>query len=439
LNVRSCKLKAKDPATTPSRFLSVSLRSAISREDAPQQFSVWHRMPEITKREWFGAGRGLYAFKEAPAWWARPRKRPLVKISHAPSGFPALWAVSEAFVASPEACELIRRFEPAIETVAIDYVFADGTSREGYVLLDFSARRYAHDYLKSDVTVFLHDGRRSVQLGTKRTVRGDIPPNAHAFWDKPEGNLFLSRELAEHVERLAPGQFDYHDDNLGEWVPLGAQRIRAKRASARAAAPALQQRAPEPEQVWQQLSPLLRNGDLIRAEQLLVESLRATPWSPYHVACDLRIETPRESVAEYFDSFLADTRRRTRVALVYCEMNGFTINPRQWYCNAMGFHEDHGRETDDWLGDFNTHAEGNLVIRGLEPLQEVFADAEALERGEENELRAARDFAERLVVVKFQRMLQDALPLMRNLDVRLLAAAHDWYGDYLVEIRPAAE
>ena len=436
--VLCCKLPAKDPATTPSRFLSVSLRSAITRDGAPQKLTAWHQMPESTRQRGLGGGRGFHEFKERPSWWPWWQRRPRVTIAHSPARFPELWAVSEALVASRAACELIRGFEPAIATVGIDYYFEDGTSRDGYVLLDFITRHYAHDYLRSDVTVYLGEGTRRVELGLKRTVREDIPPNVHAFWELPEGDLYLSRELANHIERLAPGQFSYHDDNLGEWVPLDAQRIRAKYASARAAAPP-PTGAADPEQVRQRLGPLLRSGDLISAERLLVESLRATPWSPYHIACHLRIETPPETVAAYFDSFLATTRRRTRVALVYSELNGFTINPDRWYCGACGFDEDHGRDSDDWLGDFNTYAEEDLVIEGLEPLQEVFAESSVLDRRERDEFRDARDFAERLVVVKFQRMLQEALPSMRNMDVPLLAAAHDWYGEYVVEIRPAAE
>jgi hypothetical protein len=419
-------LPAKDRPATPAPFLS------IHALDAAAKHAWWSNLPHGI--QWWGDGDGLYRFKEHPRWLAWLRPRPRVTIRHSAEGFPEFWAASRAFVASPRACELIRRLEPAIATVDIDYSFADGASRDGYVLLDFVARHHAYDFMRSDVTVLVNDGRRRLELGTQRTIRDDIPTHVHAFRGFHEVGLFFSRELAEQLEPLAQGQLWYFDDNLGAGVPLEEQRIRAKRARARSETEA-QPPGPQPRQVWSQLRPLQRNCDLIAAERLLMESLRATPASPYHIACDLRIETPRETVAEYFDSYLAGARRNNRVAVVYCEMNGFTINPDEWYCDAFGFQEDGGRDDYGWLGNFSSSADESLIIQGLEPLQKVFAESMLLD-ARDSESRDAQAFAARLVVVRFQRMLQDALPLMRNMDVPLLAAAHD--EDDPVEIRPPA-
>jgi hypothetical protein len=416
-------LPAKDRLPTPGRFLLMHPLGYAAAQHA------WWSHLSRDMQSW-GNGDGLYRFKERTRWFSWLKRRPHVLIKQPADGFPEFWAASHAFVASPRALELIRRFAAAIATVDIDYSFADGTSREGYVLLDFVAKYYAYDFIKSDVSVFLSDGRRYLEIGAKRTMRSDIPAHVHAFHGFHQAGLFLSRELAEQLEPLAQGQFWFFDENLGEGVSLEKQRLRAKyRSGARA-----RERGPQPRDVWSRLRPLQRSGDLLAAERLLLESLRATPASPYHIACDVRIETPREIVAEYFDSYLAGTRQRANVAVVYCEMNAF--DPGEWDCHAVGFEEDGGRDDYTWLGDFSTSADERLIIQGLEPLQKVFEAEAVLDPRDKARFEDARAFAERLVVVKFQRMLQDALPLMQNMNVPLLAAAHDY--DDPVEIRPPA-
>lgn len=438
VEIRSHVLPAKDNRpVTPSRFLSISLGRAATSTDAPVRFTTWSDLRLLTGVKSWGRGHGLFELRQRPRWLRWLQRRPHVHVARPASRFPELWVASYAFVASAKACEAIRRFEPSVATVAIDCSFSDGTSREAYIL-DFVGRHYLHDFMRSDVEVHIFRGHRYLQLGAKRVLRDDIPPSVHARWNSlAEDELLVSRELAEQIEELAPRQFRYSDPNGGGEVDMQVQRVRKKRARAAAAAPTSQSPGPDPARVWEALVPHLLSGDLVAAERLLVDALRATPASPYHVAADLRIETPPETVADYFDAFLVSTRRERRVAVVYCEMNAFTINPDEWFCSACGLNADGGRNGYDWLGDFNTSARERLVIRGLEPLQEVFADAEILDRSDEAPFQDARAFAERLVIVKFQRMLQDALPSMHHLDVPLLATAHDW-SDHVVEIRPAA-
>jgi hypothetical protein len=416
-------LPAKDRLPAPGRFLLVQVLG-----HAAAQHACWSHLPRDV--QWWGNGDGLYRFKERTRWFSWLKRRPHVLIEHSPDGFPEFWAASHAFVASPRALELIRRFSAAIATVDIDYSFADGTSREGYVLLDFVAKYYAYDFMKSDVTIFLDAGRRYLEIGAHCTMRSDIPAHVHAFHGFHQAGLFWSRELAEQLEPLAQGQFWFFDEDLGEGVSLEEQRVRAEYQSGAPAGA----RGPQRRDVWSRLRPLQRTGDLLAAERLLVESLRATPASPYHIACDARIETPREIVAEYFDSYLVDARQKDNVAVVYCEMNAF--DPGEWDCHAVGFEEDGGRDDYTWLGDFSTSSDERLIIQGLEPLQKVFEEATVLDPRDKAQFEDARAFAEGLVVVKFQKMLQDALPLMRHMNVPLLAAAHDY--DEPVEIRPPA-
>ena len=92
--------------------------------------------------------------------------------------------------------------------------------------------------------------------------------------------------------------------------------------------------------------------------------------------------------------------------------------------------EDGGRDDYDWLGDFLSDSDEPKVITGLEPLQTVFAES-LIDR--ERGFEQARLLCEALVMVKFQKLLQAARPLMKSRDVPLLAAAHDYY-EFIAEI-----
>ena len=92
---------------------------------------------------------------------------------------------------------------------------------------------------------------------------------------------------------------------------------------------------------------------------------------------------------------------------------------------------DGGRDNLDWLDDPQSYSEKDLVISGLEPLQQVFADSRIDHR--EHGFERARRICELLVIVKFQKMLLDARPLMKKVDVPLFATAHD-FNDFVAEI-----
>ena len=113
-------------------------------------------------------------------------------------------------------------------------------------------------------------------------------------------------------------------------------------------------------------------------------------------------------------------------------MNGFTINPDLWFCDAFECRRAGNGEGHEWLGAFDSSAEESLVITGLEPLQAVF-DAQMSAGPLPDEYKDARTLAVALAIVKVQQLLQAALPLTNHLRCPLWATAHDHY-EYLVRI-----
>ena len=180
---------------------------------------------------------------------------------------------------------------------------------------------------------------------------------------------------------------------------------------------------------------LLDAGDFAAVEDKLSGWVRELPESPLHVAIEpgVAIDTPAAVVAEYLDDFVAEAATQGKPEVIYAELNDFAINPDAWFFDLFSFDEDGGREEYDWLGSFSVAATDRCFIRGLEALQSVYDDLE-----ENAQLLKGHDEARRLVtllvIVRFQRLLQEALAIA-SCKLPLLAGAHDQGDEYTVEIR----
>ncbi|HEY7236295.1 MAG TPA: hypothetical protein VH539_19195 [Gemmatimonadaceae bacterium] len=172
----------------------------------------------------------------------------------------------------------------------------------------------------------------------------------------------------------------------------------------------------------EQLEPALRAGDLAQCERAVAASLATLPPSPFHVALDLAIANPPVAVAAHCDRFFRREEARYRVGAAYAEMNGFDINPDRWFFDLFAYEYYGGTAYHEWLPEWRSEPYDDLTIRGLEPLQAVYAHADLTDRAFED----AAYVAGLLVVVKFQKLIQRAAPSMRELHCPLLATAHEY-------------
>src|SRR5690606_7888107 len=70
----------------------------------------------------------------------------------------------------------------AIETRAVDWIFADGTRLEGYSFVDVVRRLDAYDYARTAIIVEMETGRRFIAgLARPRALKRDIDPAINAF------------------------------------------------------------------------------------------------------------------------------------------------------------------------------------------------------------------------------------------------------------------
>jgi hypothetical protein len=176
-----------------------------------------------------------------------------------------------------------------------------------------------------------------------------------------------------------------------------------------------------------QLTPALRAGDLVTCERTVIERLKHLPDSPFRIAIDLAISNRPSDAARHFDLFLERERRSMPLAAAYTEMNGFDINPDRWYCDLFAYSTYGGHDDYDWLADWQSAPYDDFEINGLEQLQAVYAGPAFRDEAH----RDASYMSSLLVVIKFQRFIEQAAKQMRILQFPLLVTAHDF--DFIAE------
>jgi hypothetical protein len=415
------------PAELPSGE-SRYLRLGTSFDATPGRNAAWPNRPE---RMWAN-GRGL-GFDEMTE---RPR---LEDSSKSPKRLFHFWEYGGVHVASPDIIDMLTRLTPGcFVTIPIDWVYSDGQCLDGYVFVDFIKLHYAYDYWRSEVVVIMREGKKSASLGLKRALRDDIPPDLPIFRDAAyRSDVLVSRPLAEELAALCSREMGFNNVHTSWRVELPRKRApRNLKAKLKQAEPV----ADDPSmsiarRVGLRVVPLVQRGAFTEAEALLLQWLKSLPQSPFHVIADLHVTTPAQECAKFFDEFVTRAKNEHPVEAVSAELNGFTVNTDLWFCDVCAFSFHGGTDSLDWLGDFTSSADERLVITGLEPLQAVYGQRESFSQAARAKDSDADYLAGTLVIVKFQRLLQQALPLMKQLKCPLFASAHD-DNEFVVEIRP---
>jgi hypothetical protein len=168
---------------------------------------VWENRP--TPLGSLGDGNGFPTLK---------RERPRFTVDKPkPDVVPPVWEYAGWLIASPQFVSTLRAFDAdAIETVEIDWIYADGQKLDGYVFLDVRRVVHAYDYRRSVVYVQMGaNGKFISNLGVPRALKRDLPSGVHvfreAYW---RHQCFFSRELARALMQMqAPGF--YFEDPAG--------------------------------------------------------------------------------------------------------------------------------------------------------------------------------------------------------------------------------
>lgn len=192
---------ADPPALGESRFL-------LFRDDfeyAQVGKLTWMNQP--TPRGALGAGRGFPTLQREVPRFMMDRPKP-AQVEDA-------WTYGEWLIASRRFVEIVMSYDPApIETVNIDWSYADGRRLDGYAFVDVRRLLHAYDYRRSVVFVEIDDTRKYISsVGAPRALRPDLPADAHIFRDAYwRQQLFFSRELAKALVQAGIMKGFYFED-----------------------------------------------------------------------------------------------------------------------------------------------------------------------------------------------------------------------------------
>ncbi|HEV8595221.1 MAG TPA: hypothetical protein VGR51_06795, partial [Thermoplasmata archaeon] len=123
--------------------------------------------------------------------------------------------------------------------------------------------------------------------------------------------------------------------------------------------------------VYNHFDLLVHDGRLKECIASLEDCLRSLRETPYHAVLGRNFLGQTDAAVEYIGSFFETTSKTIQVKALYFEMNGFEINPEEWYFNGFAFKEVGDL---DWLSAWDGEPGEDFVLTGMEPVQKAFAE-----------------------------------------------------------------
>jgi hypothetical protein len=188
------------------------------------------------------------------------------------------------------------------------------------------------------------------------------------------------------------------------------------------------------------LNGMINKTDILEQIKLCEDELNKIPKTPYHKIVGLNLLHQTNELTDWIIDFYNKGSKKIKIKSIYFEMNGFTINPDEWFVSGFGYSIYNDNDKDlDWLGDseFSSDGKNDFVIKGFEDIQKVY------ENGYDNSYEYLNyDYAyqinEYLVILRLQELFIAAYKEARqkNVDLQnipILVTAHDY--EFILRIK----
>jgi hypothetical protein len=159
-----------------------------------------------------------------------------------------------------------------------------------------------------------------------------------------------------------------------------------------------------------------------------MQALRKTP---FHDVLGRDFLHQTDAAADYLATFHRNASERVKVAAMYFEMNGFTINPDRWYFDGFAYKTEGDTWELEWLAhwDADTGCD-QFTLTGMESVQEAFA-ARYGDQEQPLSVRLAAELADHLVNARFMQLIEAAHSSGKRKyqplhGLPVFATAHDW-------------
>ena len=180
-----------------------------------------------------------------------------------------------------------------------------------------------------------------------------------------------------------------------------------------------------------QFNVMVPHGKLAHCIAFLENGLRSIKRTPYHRILGKDFLHHSKDLAGWIIDFHKQaTAAKIKLAAIYLEMNGFTINTQQWHCDVFGYKQAGDIWELSWLAEWDAEWDECFVLRGMESVQQAFADFFCDDR-QPLGVKLAAEVAEHLVTARFMELVAAAHKSAKRRyaglkGLPILATAHDW-------------
>ena len=160
------------------------------------------------------------------------------------------------------------------------------------------------------------------------------------------------------------------------------------------------------------ISELIKAGEIDEAIVLTEAELNKIPKNDFHKIIGRNLLNLTDDTDEFLNAvYQKSIEEISNVESIYCEMNGFTINPDLWFVTGMSFTFCNDLDDTDWLADYDFFFEMALVIKGYEDLQKTYRD---YVKNEKWDLEDSADLCAIIITLRLLELFRETFKIFKD-------------------------
>jgi hypothetical protein len=176
----------------------------------------------------------------------------------------------------------------------------------------------------------------------------------------------------------------------------------------------------------------IRAGQIDAAIRYTEDKLAELPETPFHQVIGKDLLHLQPILGQFLNSFYKAMKEEEELDIkaILCEMNAFTINYEHWFIDLFAYETVEEEDTLNWLAEFDGQSEKSMSITGFEALQEANREYMKTEGYRDDNLRAACELHEYLVILRLYQLFKQTVTEHKNraawAGIPMFVSAHDY-------------
>jgi len=160
----------------------------------------------------------------------------------------------------------------------------------------------------------------------------------------------------------------------------------------------------------------IRAGQIDAAIRYTEDKMAELPATPFHHVIGKDLLHLQPILGQFLNSFYKAMKEEEELDIkaILCQMNSFSINYDHWFLDLFAYETVEGTDTMSWLGEYDGQSEKSMSITGFEALQEVNKVYMETKAYRDDNLRAACELQEYLVVLRLYELFRKTVTEHKN-------------------------